>query len=66
MTGVGLEQIKEKNLGSDGVKITEGLVGPSKDFDIHWEVTEYFQTEMSTTRLQFQWPYCCCYVKTRL
>lgn len=46
MTGVGLEQIKEKNLGSDGVKITEGLGGPSKDFDIHWEVTEYFQTEM--------------------
>lgn len=46
MTGVGLEQIKEKNLGSDGVKITEGIVGPSKDFDIHWEVTEYFQTEM--------------------
>lgn len=61
MTGVGLEQIKEKNL--DRVKITEGLVGPYKDFDIHWEITEYL---CGTTRLQFQWPYSCCYVKTRL
>lgn len=45
MTRNGGEQVKEKSTGSDSVKITQGFMGPCKEWDFPWEATEYFQTE---------------------